>query len=52
MNAYRLWDTTLNHETRILLQVNISYCEVENAVFLTLMGDVVEPRLDSTTIML
>lgn len=38
MNASELWDTTLNPETRSLLQVTINDCEEANIVFNDLMG--------------
>lgn len=44
MNADQLWDTTLNPDTRTLLQVKISDIDEAEEVFSTLMGDVVEPR--------
>ncbi|MEG1808174.1 MAG: hypothetical protein RR265_08585, partial [Cetobacterium sp.] len=44
MSPQQLWDTTLNPETRTLLQVAIDDAiECEKAVSL-LMGDAVEPR--------
>jgi DNA gyrase subunit B len=44
MNADQLWDTTLNPETRTLLQVKIEDFDEAEEVFTVLMGDVVEPR--------
>lgn len=43
MNPEQLWDTTMNPETRTLLQVNLEGVET-NKIFETLMGDQVEPR--------
>ena len=44
MNPDQLWDTTMNPDTRQMLQVNIDQVnEVENT-FVTLMGDRVDPR--------
>jgi DNA gyrase subunit B len=44
MNAEELWETTMNPETRTLLQVRLEDEEVAEYIFTTLMGDVVEPR--------
>ncbi len=44
MNAEQLWDTTMNPETRTLIQVKIDdFAEADERVS-TLMGDEVEPR--------
>ena len=44
MNASQLWDTTMNPETRTLLQVELGDEYSDDRIFSTLMGDVVEPR--------
>ncbi len=44
MNAEQLWDTTMNPETRTLLQVSIDDAVVADQVFSMLMGDKVAPR--------
>ncbi len=44
MNADQLWDTTLDKESRTLLQVRIGELDETDEIFSKLMGDVVEPR--------
>ena len=44
MNPEQLWETTLDPEARMLMQVKIADAEVANETFSILMGDVVEPR--------
>lgn len=44
MNAEQLWDTTMNPETRTLLQVSIEDASMADEIFSMLMGDKVAPR--------
>lgn len=46
MNASQLWETTMNPETRTLIQVSIDDAAIVERRVSVLMGDKVEPRRD------
>ena len=44
MDADQLWDTTMNPENRVLIQVKVNDAEKADAIFTKLMGDEVQLR--------
>ncbi|MDR1551616.1 MAG: DNA topoisomerase (ATP-hydrolyzing) subunit B [Holosporaceae bacterium] len=46
MDAEELWETTIDPNARVLMQVKFAHLEELDEIFTTLMGEAVEPRRD------